>query len=175
MRHQRTSFQGADNEFVQFVLASQPQLLRLAYLVCGDWHRAEDIVQTALTKLYVRWSHVRRDEGAQPYVRRTVVNAAIDERRRPWRREHPVPELPEMPQEDSQSMDAAVIDALMSLAAKQRAVIVLRYIEDLDVAQTADILGISPGTIKSQAAKALATLRKRLPFPAVALIKGEEQ
>lgn len=174
MRRQKKTDQLVESEFVGFVLASQPQLLRLAYLVCGDWHRAEDIVQTALTKVYVRWARVRRDEGPEPYARRAVVNAAIDERRRPWRREHPVRQLPEAAEEVRPSMDSTVIDALMSLGARQRAVVVLRYIEDLDVAQTADILGISSGTVKSQAAKALATLRKRLHFPTVALIQGEE-
>src|SRR5438093_2259688 len=87
----------AEDEFVGFVLGSQVRLRRLAYLVCGDWHRAEDIVQTALAKMYVHWARIRRDEGPAPYTRRAVVNAAIDDRRRPWRREHPVPILPDRP------------------------------------------------------------------------------
>jgi len=162
----------AEDAFVGFVLGSQAQLRRLAYLVCGDWHRAEDIVQTALVKMYVHWARIRRDEGPEPYARRAVVNAAIDERRRPWRREHAVPNLPDSPAVIEPSMDAIVVEALLSLAPRQRAVVALRYVEDLDVAQTSYILGISTGTVKSQAAKGLEALRKRLSLRTVAPSKG---
>ena len=172
MRRQRKTDSMAEDEFVGFVLSSQGGLRRLAYLVCGDWHRAEDIVQTALAKMYVRWARIRRDEGPEPYARRSVLNAAIDERRRPWRREHAVPGLPDGPGVIEPSMDAIVVEALLSLAPRQRAVVVLRYVEDLDVAQTAHILGISTGTVKSQAAKGLDALRKRLPLPTVAPSQG---
>ncbi|MCA1834759.1 MAG: SigE family RNA polymerase sigma factor [Actinobacteria bacterium] len=162
----------AEDEFIGFVLGSQVELRRLAYLVCGDWHRAEDVVQTALANLYVHWSRIRRDEGAGPYARRAVVNAAIDERRRPWRRERPVQELPDGPAVREEPMDAAVVDALLSLPPRQRAVVVLRYVEDIDVAQTAHLLGISSGTVKSQAAKGLQALRKKLELPTAATRKG---
>jgi RNA polymerase sigma-70 factor (sigma-E family) len=162
----------AEDEFVGFVLGSQVRLRRLAYLVCGDWHRAEDIVQTALAKMYVHWARIRRDEGPEPYARRAVVNAAIDERRRPWRREHAVPDVPDGAGVIEPSMDAIVVEALLSLAPRQRAVVVLRYVEDLDLAQTAHILGISIGTVKSQAAKGLEGLRKRLSMPTAAPIQG---
>src|SRR4051812_5747890 len=74
-----------EGEVAEFVRNSQRRLRRLAFLVCGDWHRAEDIVQTALTRLYARWSTIRREDGPDRYAHRAVVNAAIDDRRRPWR------------------------------------------------------------------------------------------
>jgi RNA polymerase sigma-70 factor (sigma-E family) len=172
VKSQRTSGGALEDEFVGFVLGSQVRLRRLAYLVCGDWHQAEDIVQTALAKMYVRWARIRRDEGPEPYARRAVVNAAIDERRRPWRREHATPNLPDGPGVIEPSMDSVVAEALLLLAPRQRAVVVLRYVEDLDVAQTASILGVSTGTVKSQAAKGLETLRKRLSLPTVAPSQG---
>ena len=173
MKRRRKADSVAEGDFVAFVLGSQVQLRRLAYLVCGDWYRAEDIVQTALAKMYVHWGRIRRDEGPAAYARRAVVNAAVDERRRPWRREHPVQALPDAPDAIQPSMDSVVTEALMSLAPRQRAVVVLRYIEDLDVAQTAHLLGVSQGTVKSQAAKGLAALRKRLHLPAAASLQGE--
>lgn len=158
--------QTSDNEFVGFVLATQPHLLRLAFLVSGDWHRAQDIVQTALVKMYARWGSISRDGTLERYARRAVVNAAIDDRRRPWRRERPVPEVPDAANDADVPMSSTVVEALMSLAARQRAVVVLRYIEDLDLAQTAEVLGISQGTVKSQASKGIAALRKQLHVPA---------
>src|SRR3954453_11538429 len=84
-------------EFAEFVRGSQRRLRRLAFLVCGDWHRAEDIVQTALTRLYSRWGSIRREDGPDRYAHRAVVNAAIDDRRRPWRaREESRGQLPDV-------------------------------------------------------------------------------
>src|SRR5438552_2814687 len=85
-----------DAAFVAFVHGAQARLRRVAYLICGDWHRAEDVVQTALIKLYRQWSRVDRDSDPWSYARRTVVNAAIDEQRRPWRRETATDVLPEV-------------------------------------------------------------------------------
>lgn len=172
MRRERKADKRAEEEFVGFVLGSQARLRRVAYLVCGDWHRAEDIVQTALAKMYVHWARIRRDEGPESYARRAVVNAAIDDGRRPWRRERPVQDVPDGPAVTEQPMDTIVVQALLRLSPRQRAVVVLRYIEDLDVAQTAHLLGISPGTVKSQAAKALGALRKRLSLAALEASQG---
>lgn len=125
-------------EFVEFVLASGRRLCRVAHLICGDLHRAEDFVETALAQVYARWSRIRRDEGPERYAHRAVVNAAIDERRRPWRREHASDNLPDravplhaVPADDGVTL--AVLEALAGLPVRQRAVVVLRYIEDLDV------------------------------------------
>ena len=172
MRRPSRSRVEAEDEFVAFVRASQLGLRRLAYLVCGDWHRAEDIVQTTLAKMYVRWTRIRREEGPEPYVRRAVVNAAIDERRRPWRREQTMPVFPDGPAVVEPSMDARVIEALLSLPGRQRAVVVLRYIEDLGVTQTAEILGITEGTVKSNAAKGLEALRKLLSLTTATPSRG---
>ena len=159
--------QDAEAEFATFVLTSRRRLCRVAYLICGDVHRAEDVVQTALAQVYARWSRIRRDEGPERYAHRAVVNAAIDERRRPWRREHASDNLPDravplhaVPADDGITL--AVLEALAGLPARQRAVVVLRYIEDLDVEQTAALLGVSPGTVKSQSAKGLAGMRALL-------------
>jgi RNA polymerase sigma-70 factor (sigma-E family) len=148
-----------DEEFAAFVHATRRRLCRLAYLVCGDRDRAEDVVQNALAQVYARWSTIRRDEGPDRYVHRAVVNAAIDERRRPWRREQAVEWLPDRaaPMEDGLTLQ--VVEALSALPPRQRAVVVLRYVEDLDVEHTADLLGISTGTVKSQAAKGLEAMR----------------
>lgn len=154
------SDQNAD--FAAFVLSSQRRLRRVAFLVCGDWHRAEDIVQTALAQVYARWDRIRREDGPEGYAHRAVVNAAIDERRRPWRREHATEFLPDRVAPADDGITPAVLEALATLPRRQRAVVVLRYVEDLDVEQTAALLGISTGTVKSQASKGLASLREHL-------------
>lgn len=147
-------------EFAEFVRSSQRRLRRLAYLVCGDWHRAEDVVQTAMTRLYARWPTIRRDEGPDRYAHRAVVNAAIDDRRRPWRsREAATSDLPDRAAAETDGLTLALVEALAKLPARQRAVVVLRYIEDVDVDTTAELLGISPGTVKSQSSKGLAAMR----------------
>jgi RNA polymerase sigma-70 factor (sigma-E family) len=139
---------------------------RTAYLLCGgDWHRAEDLVATTLMKIYVAWPRLRADGAVDAYSRKVMVRTAIDESRRAYRRrESTVDELPdvaggaELGVEDS----IDVRRALAQLPAGQRAVVVMRYWEDLSVAETAAVLGKSEGTIKSQAAKGLASLRKLL-------------
>lgn len=148
-----------DEEFAAFVTTSRSRYCRVAYLVCGDWHHAEDIVQTAFAHVYARWSAIERSEGRHGYVRRAVVNAAIDESRRPWRRETAAAVLPDRPIPVDDGITTQVLAALSSLAPGQRAVVVLRFIEDLDVEATAALLGISTGTVKSQTAKGLAALR----------------
>ena len=118
-----------DAEFAEFGRESQRRLRRLAFLVCGDWHRAEDVVQTALARLYSRWSVIRREEGPDRYAHRAVVNAAIDDRRRPWRRREQATEvLPEIAQHVDDDLTASLVEALAGLPTRQRAVVVLRYI-----------------------------------------------
>ncbi|RKT51561.1 SigE family RNA polymerase sigma factor [Saccharothrix australiensis] len=152
-----------DSDFAEFVDARAPALRRTAYLLCGDWHRAEDLVQTALTRLYVAWPRLGRDGPLDAYARKVLVRTAIDESRRGFRRrETVVASLPETPVPGADPADFDVRDALAALPAGQRAVVVLRYWEDLSVADTARLLGRSEGTVKSQAAKGLATLRRLL-------------
>lgn len=154
-----------DAEFSEYMAARQPSLLRTAYLLTGDRHTAEDLVQTSLAKLYLGWDRVERRESLDGYVRRILVNEHNSLWRRPWkRREHSTDDLPETPVEastSSASYDADLWSFVQSLPRKQRAAIVLRYYEQLSEAETADILGVSVGTVKSQTSRALATLRSR--------------
>ncbi len=154
-----------DAEFGEFLDSRAAVMRRTAYLLCGgDWHRAEDLVQETLTKIYVAWPRIRRDGSVDAYSRKTMVRAAIDQSRRAYRRhESVVEDVPEVSGPRAGVEDAVdVRRALAQLPAGQRAVVVLRYWEDLSVTETAQALGKSEGTIKSQAAKGLATLRKLL-------------
>ena len=156
---------GRDAEFGAFVQARRPALVRLATLLAaGDAHLAEDLVQTALTRLYVAWWRVERDQGPEAYARRILVNAVVDERRRPWRRaESTRSELPELPATavDHESRDA-VRAALAELGPRMRAAVVLRHWLGYDVAECADLLRCSEGTVKSQTARGLDRLRQLL-------------
>ncbi|HEY8372471.1 MAG TPA: SigE family RNA polymerase sigma factor [Pseudonocardiaceae bacterium] len=152
-----------DAEFVEFVQMRGPALRRTAFLMCGDWHRAEDVLQTALIKLYRSWSRIR-DTTAEAYARQVVVRTLIDESRRfRWRRERTTDTVPETVAPAVEVEDGLdVRRALEQLPPRQRAVVVLRYWDDLSIEETARVLGCAPGTVKSQAAKGLAALRRLL-------------
>ena len=144
--------------FEEFVAARSATLLRTAYLLTRDHGLAEDLLQTALTKAYLAWSRI--DGDPEPYVRRILVNTYASWWRRKWRGEHPTDELPEDSNHDHRLGESGDLwDALGRLPRRQRAVVVLRFFEDLTEAQTAALLGISVGTVKSQTSKALAKLR----------------
>jgi RNA polymerase sigma-70 factor (sigma-E family) len=159
-----TRRQERDRSFGEYVVERRAHLYRTAYLLCGDPHRAEDIVQQALTKLYAAWPRASRLESVDAYVRRIVVNAHIDETRRPWRRERPVDSGLDRPVDDDVSVEDsdALWTAMRGLAPGQRRVVVLRHYWGLSVDETASDLGISPGTVKSQTSDALARLRAAL-------------
>ncbi|MFD7153703.1 SigE family RNA polymerase sigma factor [Kribbella sp. NPDC059898] len=154
-----------DQEYVEFVAAAGGALRRTAFLVCGDWHRADDVVQESLVKLYRSWTKIDRHGNPLAYARRIVVNTALDSGRRSWRREVPTADLPTDQVRlggDHAAEQAArdeLLTALGTLAPRQRACVVLRYYEDLSVEQTAAILGCSAGTVRSQSARGLETLR----------------
>jgi RNA polymerase sigma-70 factor (sigma-E family) len=153
-----------DEEFSEYVRARRPKLVATAYLLCGDRHAAEDLVQTSLAKLYVAWPRVRRSRSEDAYARRILVNASIDAHRRPWRRERSTAELPDRqvpPSFDPADRDE-LVRALATLAPGQRRVIVLRYWLGLTVEEAAADLRVTAGTVKSQTAKALRHLRNRL-------------
>lgn len=155
-----------DEGFTRFVVTRRAQLFRTAYLLCGDPHKAEDVVQVALAKLYVAWPRVSRMDSVEAYARRTVVNAHLDEVRRPWRRERPVADSEldrrvEGPERRSDDEDA-LWQALRDLAPGQRRVVVLRHYWGLSVEETARDLGVATGTVKSQSSAALARLREVL-------------
>ena len=149
-------------EFAEFAAATVRRLRRTAYLLCGDWHRAEDAAQDALVRIYRRWTRLDRDSGLATYAHRTVVSVVLDQAKRPWRREHTVDEL-----RDSASPDhlgvvddrQLVVQALAELPARQRACVVLRHYADLSEADTARVLGISVGAVKSQTSRGLGRLR----------------
>jgi len=153
-----------DADFSDYVSARLPSLRRLALLLCQDWHRADDLVQAALTKLYLHWSKavVARDKDA--YVRGMLVREFLNDRRTSWSRRISLtdapPELATVPPDHESLLDLQA--AVAKLPLRQRAVLVLRFYCDLSIEQCADVLGCSPGTVKSQAAKALASLRNVL-------------
>jgi RNA polymerase sigma-70 factor (sigma-E family) len=147
----------------EFVTHRMDGLRRTAYLLCGDWHTADDLVSTALVKLLRHWRRVAAMEQPDADVRQMLLRAYIDEKRRPWRREDSVPAPPDRPQATYDPTDRlAILAHLAQLPARRRAVIVLRYYCDLSVEETAAALGCSEGTVKSQTARALETLRTRL-------------
>ncbi|MET8251458.1 SigE family RNA polymerase sigma factor [Micromonospora sp. NPDC005197] len=154
-----------EEEFREFVAARSAALLRTAYLLAGDWATAEDLLQTALTKTYLAWKRLGGIEAVEPYARRVMVNTSTSWWRRRWHGERPTEVLPERPGVDEieQQLDRDLLwRHLRELPNRQRAVLVLRYYEDMSEAQTAALLDISPGTVKSQASRALATLRRRM-------------
>ena len=152
----------SDADFTAFVVARRGQLRRLAYALCGDWHAADDLVQTALAKVYVAWPRLRRVEATESYARRVIVRAVVDESRRPWRREQSSAALPERGRDDVVAERDDLVTALQLLPAMQRRCVVLRHWLDLSVDDTARELGISPGTVKSHTSRALARLGELL-------------
>ena len=165
----RADRQGAPGEaeqvFRDFVAARSPALQRTAYLLVGDWALAEDLVQTALIKTYLAWRRLDSVAAIEPYARTVLVHTASRWWRRRWRGERPTAMLPERPVTDGTDASAErdrMWRLILGLPARQRAVLVLRYYEDLTEAQTAVMLGLSVGTVKSHTARALNTLRQRL-------------
>jgi len=153
-----------DADFTAYLQARQASLLRTAYLLTGDRHQAEDLVQTAFAKLYLAWDRVRDRESVDAYVRRILVNEHNSLWRRAWKRnERPTEVLPEaaVVDEYDDGTSSALWTSVQTLPRKARAVLVLRYYEQLTEAETAEVLGISVGTVKSQTSRALATLRDR--------------
>lgn len=174
-REERGSARDAD--FSEYMKARQPSLLRTAYLLTGDLAGAEDLVQNAFAKLYLSWDKVRDQGSLDGYVRRIVVNEHNSLWRRAWkRRERPSDTVPDTAVlDDYQDGRAAELwRYIEGLPPRQRAVIVLRYYEDLSEAEIAATLGISAGTVKSQASRALATLRQRTAGQATTLGDQEE-
>lgn len=155
-----------DAEYLEYVTAHRGRMLRTARLLAaGDTHWAEDLVQVALTKLYVHWTKVRREDGAARYADRILVNSFLDERRRMWRRREATTEQmydAEPPPSQDPADRLTVLAALGKLPRRQHAVVVLRYFRDFDVHTTAELMGCSEGTVKSQTSRALSTMRELL-------------
>jgi RNA polymerase sigma-70 factor (sigma-E family) len=148
-----------EDEFGAYVLARRRRLLRAAWLLTGDWHLAEDLLQTALAKAYLAWDRI---EDPDAYVRRVLVTTHATWWRRKWRGERPSADVPDVAGHDPHSdaeLRHQIVNALRRLPRRQRAVVVLRYFEDLTEVETAAVLGCSVGTVKSQASRALASMR----------------
>lgn len=164
-----------EQEFAAYFAAKRDSVRRTAYMLCGDWHRADDLAQTAFVALHRRWRKVRDREALDAYVRKTLVRAAIDESRRPWRRERQTEDGSDLPEPSAPGSSSApdqlgdrvatredLLAGLRQVPSRQRAVLVLRYFDGLDVSGVAGVLGCSEGNVKSQTARGLAALRKAL-------------
>jgi RNA polymerase sigma-70 factor (sigma-E family) len=152
--------------FVEFAQTARGRLRRTAYLLCGDWDRASDFVQEGLIRVYVAWPRLVRNGREHSYARKAVVSAFLDHARRRSSKERPVEADPSAPSDEDVAgvvaTRAMLMQALAALPPRQRACVVLRYFEDLDVAATAALLGCTEGTVKSQTSRALFSLRARL-------------
>lgn len=163
-----------DADFTEYVRGKTPWLRRVAFLLCQDWHRADDLVQSAFLKLYVNWDRARRAENFDGYVRAILVNLFLSEQKSAWRKRISL-HREQVGEADAAADPAAfgvdldgALDLLAALGAvppRQRAAIVLRYYCDLSVEQTAELLACSPGTVKSQTSRGLAALRLVLEAP----------
>ncbi|MCP3769463.1 MULTISPECIES: SigE family RNA polymerase sigma factor [Streptomyces] len=167
-------------DFRAFVVSRWPRMLRSAHLLTGHHHDAEDLVQAALAKAYVRWERIQRTDDPDSYVWRIMINANVDRLRRAKVREwltdrFPEPAAPD--HDDTVAERSAVLDALARLSAKQRAVVVLRYLEDRSETEVARLLGTGVGTVRSHTARALRKLREEALVPeevALAARRGTE-
>lgn len=155
-----------DEEYHEYVRSALPALRRLAYVLCQDAHRADDLVQNTLVKLYLAWERARRAESLSAYARTVLVRTFLSERRAGWARRvvlvDRVPETASVPGPDP-AATLALRAALATLPANQRAALVLRYFADLSVDETAEALGCPANTVKSHTARGLAALRRALP------------
>lgn len=180
-----------DTDFAAYLAAHRDRVRRTAFLLCRDWHRADDLTQIAFVKLYGAWDRIQDRRAIDSYLRACLVRATIDESRRPWRREATTDEVP-----DSSGHDAApagfggvvgtddvatgVVDrevvaaALARVPPGQRVILVMRFYEGLDVAATAAALGCSEGNVKSQTARGLQALRAALGPAGLAAFGREE-
>jgi len=160
--------QADEDRFREFARNQAGALRRSAFLLCGDWHLAEDLVQTTLLKLHGAWPRVTRRHQPVSYARKTLLNCWLDERRRPWRRteqrdgtlpDSADPSADPVASHERAGLRAELLAALATLPPRQRAVLVLRFFESLSVVETAEALGCSDGTVKSQTFKGLAAMK----------------
>ncbi len=156
----------SDDEFHAFVAERLVRWRRSAYLLCGDWHLADDLVSQALVKLYRSWSKVRSADNVDAYAQKVLTRCWLTERGRRWRQleqTHSDPPRRSYLPDDRVVDRLPLADLLRSLGPRQRAVLILRFYLDHSVEETAEILGVSPGTVKSQSARALEQLRIEVP------------
>ncbi len=169
-------------EFVEFAEAATARLRRTAFLLCGDWHAAEDLTQSALTNVFASWRRIRRRDAAYAYATRTLVNLYLAGKRGRRISEVLMAAVPEPLAAETMPETRLLVGGLLaSLSPKARAVVVLRYWADLSVDQVAEMLGCSPGNVKSQSSRALDRLRallvedETIPGPPVRALSGRRR
>ena len=150
---------GADPDFTAYATQAVPRLRDTAFLMCRDWHLADDLTQTALTKLYRAWPRVSKVEDVDAYARKVLLRSYLDHRRRRWASEVVTSSLPEPSTSEPTDLRLTLLDALGLLKPQDRAVIVLRYWEDYSVEQVASLLEIREGAVRTRSMRALAKLR----------------
>lgn len=157
----------ADDDFVEYARVSAGQLRRTAYLLCRDWDLAADLTQTTLARMFVQWPRITRRDNPHAYARQVLSRAFLDHHRTKRSQEVVTAEFSDVPaaMEDS-DLRLTLIDALGRIPPRDRAIVVLRYWEDLSVESVAEILGLPAGTVTSQSARSLARLRQLLGQPA---------
>ncbi|MFI6261392.1 SigE family RNA polymerase sigma factor [Micromonospora sp. NPDC051006] len=161
-RRERTARQA---EFTAFVEAAAPRLRRTAYLMCRDWHLAQDLTQITFAKMYAKWGTIRRSTNLEAYSRRVLMNAVFDQKRRRSDSELVLAELPEAPRhrpDDTVELHVALLQALATLPIRDQAIVVLRHWEDQSVEAVASTLDVSVSVVKTQNARALSRLRALL-------------
>ena len=150
-----------DEEFTAFVATAAPRLRRIAYLMCRDWHLAQDLTQIALAKMYASWGRIRRSVNLDAYSRRVLMNAVFDQKKRFSSSEVVLADLPDraaLPAATSE-LHVVLLDALATLSLREQAIVVLRHWEDQSVETVAEILGVSVSVVKMQSARSLSRLR----------------
>lgn len=154
-----------DEEFAAFVESATPRLRRTAYLMCRDWHLAQDLTQLTLAKMYASWSRVRRSDSLEAYSRRVLLNVVFDQRKRRSSSELVVAEPPEWSEDAAQpdaDLHVTLMRALATLPVRDQAIVVLRHWEDRSVEAVAAILGVSTAVVKTQNMRSLGRLRELL-------------
>jgi RNA polymerase sigma-70 factor (sigma-E family) len=153
----------ADDDFAAFARHAGPRLRRTAYLLCRDWDFAQDLTQTTLAKLFVRWSSIRRSEEPTAYANKVLLRIFLDDKRLRRSREQVLADVPQTAVHDSDpALRVTLVGALSQLSDRDRAIVVMRYWEDLSVDTVAQAVGVSEAVVKSQSARALARLRALL-------------
>ncbi|BEP16146.1 SigE family RNA polymerase sigma factor [Acidothermaceae bacterium B102] len=170
MRWRGTAPVGRDEEFTAYARVSASRLRDTAYLMCRDWHLADDLTQTALAKLYVAWSRVSQAEDVDAYARKVLLRSFLDHRRHRWTAEVTTAAVPEVPGGESPDLRLTLVDALALLRPQDRAILVLRYWEDYSVEQVASLLEIREGAVRTRSNRALAKLREVLKQDLVELL-----
>jgi RNA polymerase sigma-70 factor (sigma-E family) len=154
---------GADEEFIEYATTRASRLRDLAYLMCGDWHQAQDLTQQTLAKMYLAWGRIQRRENVDAYARQVMLRELLTEKRRRRWTERPVAYLPEpADRPDQADLRLTLVSALSRLAPNRRAVLVLRYWDDHSVETVAEIMRITPGAVKSLTVRAIQDLRSVL-------------